>query len=264
MTLKTCAIAAVLLAVASACDPDPAPVSGERTLIPLRMEAPDATRELVYDESGRLSGLTMITRFPNGVEMKSLQSFRYNETGLLVESSTDTGWRIEYVWDGGHLLEAHEYVEGNWTQVHRFTYNDENQLTYSRTFQDIPEEGGLIPVASSKFMYDVDGNLIEHRMFYFTSFGAEEKLLTVLAFDDYDDRRNSEELFSFSPFNPVTRYSKNNPGVMTVTNGNGVVSSVNRYSYTYNEDDYAISKTATVTIAGQPDQQFQTTYTFGD
>lgn len=260
MTRSRIAPFALVASIFLACDPEPAPV--EANLIPLRMVALDGTRELEYDANGRLTGIWMISQLSNGGEMRSLQSLFYNDAGQLTNLTTDTGWKIEYTWENGRIVAADEIVMGQWSQVHRYTYNNLGQIVESKTFQYIEEEGGLIPVASGKHTYDNNGNLTALTLFYFTSFGAEEKLLTSITFGDYDNRHNSEDLFSFSPFNPLVKLRNNNPGTMTVANAKGIISSINRYTYTYNDEGYATAKTTVVSIANQADQLYETTYTF--
>jgi YD repeat-containing protein len=255
-------VSLVILAVA--CDNEensPAPIAPD--LVPLKMEELDGSRELIYNASGKIGGLAIVTRYANGSEMTSIQTLLYDTNGRLTESTTDTGYRMVYTYnDDGLITKTQEYVNGTWWQVHVYDYYDEGLLKQSITYQDIPEEGGVIPVAKDEYVYDTKGNVIIHRLYYYTSFGAEAKLLTMFTYGGYDDKINTEEYFDIHPFNPLVKIRKNNPGKMVVQNANGVTSIVETYQYEYNVQGFATQKTSFVTMYNGNTGSHTTKYTF--
>lgn len=255
-------IAFTLLAVA--CDNvenNPTPINQE--LVPLKMEDLDGSRELIYNASGKISGLSIVTRFSNGNEMTSIQTLFYDASGQLKESTTDTGYRMVYSYnDDDQISQTEEYLNDTWTQRHVYTYYDEGLLKESITYQNIPEEGGIIPVAKNEYMFDIKGNVSVHRLYHYTSFGAEVKLLTTFTYSNYDNKINTEEYFDIHPFNPLVKIRKNNPGKMVVQNANGVTSMVETYKYEYNIQGYATQKSSFVTMYNGNTGSYTTKYSF--
>jgi len=264
--MKKNLLLAIIVLLAASCDNEessPAPHIPE--LVPLKMEQLDGTRELVYDASGKITGLSIVTHFANGNEMTSVQTLIYNAAGQLTESTTDTGWRMVYTYnDQNQIIKTDEYVTGSWSQLHEYTYNDKGLLTQSITSQNIPEEGGLIPVAKDEYTYDQNGNVTLQLLYYYTSFGAEAKMLTKFTFSNYDDKVNTEEYFDVHPFNPFIKLRKNNPGKMIIQNANGITSSTETYQYKYNPRGYATEKTSFTTMYNGNTGSYTTTYIFKD
>src|SRR5687768_7104996 len=69
-------------------------------LIPIKMEDADGYRELIYDDNGKVSGVSIVTKFVDGTELKNVQTLVRDTNGKLIELTTDTGWRMVYVYDG--------------------------------------------------------------------------------------------------------------------------------------------------------------------
>ena len=227
------------------------------------MEQLDGSRELLYDASGKITGLSIVTHFSNGNEMISVQTLIYNAAGQLVESTTDTGWRMVYTYNDRNLIsKTDEYVNGSWSKLHEYFYNSQGLLTHDISFQDIPEEGGLIPVAKNEYTYNTDGNVIQQLLYYYTSFGAEAKLLTKFTYSGYDKKVATEEYFDMHPFNPFIRLKKNNPAKLIVQNAAGITSITETYQYKYNSDGYAIEKKTFTTMYNGNTGSYTTTYTF--
>jgi YD repeat-containing protein len=260
---KTLLLAVVALMAASCDNEESTPAPQIPELVPLKMEQLDGTRELIYDASGKITGLSIVTNFVNGSKMTSVQTLTYNAAGQLTESTTDTGWRMVYTYnDKNQIVKTDEYVNGTWSQLHEYTYNDKGLLIQSIKSQNIPEEGGLIPVAKDEYIYDQNGNVILQFLYYYTSFGIEAKMLTKFTFGDYDGKINTEEYFDMHPFNPFIKLRKNNPGKMIVQNANGIISSTEIYQYKYNTEGYATEKTSFTTMHNGNTGSYVTTYTF--
>ncbi|WP_276366715.1 RHS repeat domain-containing protein [Chryseolinea sp. H1M3-3] len=257
------AVAVVILAACDNEENNPTPTPQPSVLIPVKMEDVDGYRELVYDASGKISELAIVTKFVNGSEMKSVQTLIYDNSGKLTESTTDTGYRMTYSYDGvGRVSKTDEYVNGTWSQLHEYVYNDKGFLKESITYQNIPEEGGVIPVAKDTYTYDANGNVTFQTLYHYTPFGIEAKVTSTFTFSGYDNKINTEEYFDVHPFNPFVKFRKNNPGKMVVQNAHGTTSVVETYEYKYNEQGFATEKTSYVIMHNGNSGSYTTKYSF--
>lgn len=252
---------AMIAVIAQACNPGesiaPEP---EPTLLPHRLVQGDMSYEIAYDPQGKVSQITTSNTYPGGTLVHD-QFFLYDDSGVLVESTTTSGWRFVYTYASGRISETLEYVDGNLSQKHQFTYDTKGRVSQSVTYQDIPEEGGWIPVQKSTYTYDISGNLLENRLFYFGSNGTPEYLLTVNNFSEYDNKLNTEASFEIMAINPHFRPFTNNPGKLEIRNANGHLSVTETYTYTYNPKGFAESKTTTSVFNGTT-EVFSTAYFF--
>src|SRR5690349_21555611 len=142
-----------------ACGPDPDPTPVQSGLKPLKMTEAGVVRELVYDNNGRLSELIFTNESTSGQEWTSTTTYAYDAQGRISESTTDTGWRLVYFYTGQQITATDEYVTGVLSQQHHFTYDGLGRLQTKLTTQDIPEEGGVIPVSREDYQYDDRGNV---------------------------------------------------------------------------------------------------------
>jgi hypothetical protein len=251
----------ILTLVIAACNnEEPQPVV---KLIPDTFVEENFTKVFIHNDAGQLIQIKMISTFPNGDTMESVQDFIYNTNGQLAECTTDTGWRMVYFFEGDKIIRTDEYVSGVKSEYHTYSYNNKNQLIESISYQDIPEEGGEIPVAKDTYQYDDNDNLMVQQLYYYTAFGAEARLLTTFTFSEYDDKINSSDYFNASPFNPLMTFRKNNPGKMIIQNAKGIVGSTETYAYEYHADGYASKKTTKVIMLTNPDAgSYVSTYKF--
>lgn len=256
-TLTFAWLAAVLLSCGNeeTIVPQPTP-----TLLPHRLVQGDMALEIAYDPQGKLAQITTTNAYPGGTMVHD-QFFLYNDAGKLAEVTTSSGWRFVYAYTGGRIVETEEYVDGNLLQKHKFTYDGKGRVTQTITYQDLPEEGGWIPVQKSTYSYDPTGNLLENRLYYYGSGGAPEYLLTVNNFSQYDTRINTEAAFEVTVINPLMKPFVNNPGKLEIRNANGHLSVTETYTYTYNAEGYAYSKTTTSVFSGTT-EVFSTSYFF--
>lgn len=260
---KSYFLAVTVAASLAACnDDEPIRVDSPLTLIPKTFVEADLTKSLVYDDANRLVEIHFITKYPNGTTSTSVQTFVYNEEGKLAESTTDTGWRYVYTYDNHFIIRTDEYIQDTHSDYHLFKYDNKSRLIERVTYQDIPEEGGEIPVAKDTFTYDSQGNLEFQRLYYYTSYGLEAKLLTELAFSDYDDKVNSEEYFDVMGINPLIRLRKHNPSKMIVKNQQGNITSTETYAYTYHPKGYAVAKKARIVLYNGNEGSYEATYLF--
>ncbi len=263
--LLTAAFIGIILSSCSTDDPQPVtqnPPPGAPKLIPEVFKEADFSKQFVYNTSGQLAQIKMSSQLSNGGTMDSWQNFEYDLNGKLTQSTTDTGWRMEYTFSGDYIVRTDEFVNGTHSQFHIYSYDAKGRLAEKVTYQDIPEEGGIIPVSKDTYQYDERGNLTAQQLYYYTSFGAEAKLLTTMTFSNYDDKINSEDYFDASPFNPLVMFRKNNPGKLEVRNGQGVLSMSEVYTYEYHAKGYATTKTTVVTMYNGTTNSYQSTYRF--
>lgn len=262
--MKLLAFAVISAVALVACTPDPEftpPPVQTPALKALRMSEPGSARELVYDNNGRLTSLVMINDFPGG-EWRSTTEYVYDAQGRIAESTTDTGWRLVYFYSQGRIVATDEYVSGVLSQQHEYTYDAEGRVVRSITTQNWPEEGGIIPVARAEYQYDDRDNVIVKELYYYSTFGTTSHLLTRFVFSDYDDKINSDEYFDLVAFNPLLNIKKNNPGRMEVTNGHGVLTMTEVYTYEYHSRGYATKKTTHTTMHTGYEGEYSVDYEF--
>lgn len=229
-----------------ACDTDnPEPTSLD--LKPALFVEEDFRREYLYNDANQLSQIKLISTFANGGTMTSTQNFSYLPSGNIAEATSDTGFKFVYTYTGDKISRTDEYVYDTWSKYHAFTYDSRGRLTEQITYQNIPEEGGMIPTSKDTYQYDAQDNLSVLNLYYYTSYGAEAKLLTTFIASDYDTKMNTEDYFDVNVLNPYVRLRKNNPGKLITKNGQGNVVSTEVYAYQYHPQGYATSKTTTVT-----------------
>ena len=244
MKIKFLSAVPVLLIVLSCHDDAPAPVKS-RQLLPLRMELEDYTREFLYDDNHRISKIKTSSFFPGEVVLESTTGYFYDDEGQLEKVETDSGFRLDYTWEGGRIIRTDQYINDQPTEHYTFLYDEKGRLREYTTWQDIPEEGGLIPVQREVYLYDNRDNVTTQFLYYYDSGIKGHALLSSFEFADYDDHKDGEGLFDAYTINPGVVRRKNNPGKMVTRNRTGNAVMVDEYSYVYNADGYPIEKTTT-------------------
>ncbi|WP_141655437.1 hypothetical protein [Roseivirga seohaensis] len=251
------------LAFISSCSSDDSAVPDKR-LLPETYSELNYSRTLYFDSQYRLIRIYMVSKYSDESWGESTQIYFYNDEGVLTESHVDNGWRMVYTYDDDKIVRTDEYVYSRHNQIHTFEYNEEGKLSKSVTFQDIPEEGGVIPVSGDSYDYDSKGNLTEHRLYYYTPNEDEPQLITTFSYSGYDDRVNGENMFSINPFNPLIKLSENNPGQMLIKNNKGEVSSTNTYTYQYHKKGYPVKKITHIELYNGQVNDYVSTYKFKD
>ncbi len=246
------------LLVLAACADNP--VQPAKSLLPHKLVRNEVTSELFYNSDNQAIKLETTSVY-NGGTMVSTQYFTYDFSGKLIQLNTTSGWQFNYHYLNGRIASTEELVNAVLSQIHEFEYDNQGQLVQSITYQDIPEEGGVIPVARDTYAYDRNGNLTRSQRYYYSTGGTQSFLLTTHDFSQYDNKINPEPHFYFSPINPLARFFRNNPGRLEVRNGNGILSSTETYLYSYNSSGYAVTRT-TRSIGSGIDETYQTTYSF--
>jgi len=243
------------------CDthnPEPVTVN----LMPFLFEEEGFKKEFVHNSADQLIEIRFISTFANGSSMTSIQNFTYLSNGKLKETNSDTGFKFVYGYAGNKLTRTDEYVNGVWSRYHAFTYDDQGRLIETITYQDIPEEGGIIPTAKDTYQYDDGDNLNVTRLYYYTSYGAEAKLLTTFTASEYDNKMCTDDYFNVNVINPYAKLSVNNAGKLVTQNANGNITSTELYTYQYHPIGYATSKTTQVTWHHGGTGTYTSTYTF--
>lgn len=248
-----------LAVVLSACHPDETIAPQQPEALPHRLVQGNTSHEIAYTPDGLISQLTTTNVYPGGTLVHH-QYFLYND-GRLTESTTSSGWRFVYNYTTDRITETEEYLDGNLSQKHTFAYDGQGRVTQSITYQDLPEEGGWIPVQKSTYAYDPAGNVLENKLYYYGTGGAPEYLLTENTFSEYDTKLNAEAAFEIFSINPTFRPFVNNPGKLEVRNGNGHLSLTETYRYTYRADGFAETKTTTSVFGGNT-ETYATSYFF--
>ncbi|MFZ6000266.1 MAG: hypothetical protein ACOYW3_07125 [Bacteroidota bacterium] len=258
LLLSLCGIAWLSV---SSCDTDDPGSARELAIVPVRLQQADYAKELSFDNHGRLAKVIITSEMPDGTILESTQEFEFDgETPI--RCTTNYGFRMEYTYDGGVIVRTDEFLNGTFSQFHTFSYDDHGRVAEIISWQNIPEEGGLIPHNKGVYEYDETGNVLFQRLYYYNTDSKDHELLTVFEYSDYDSFINSEQLFNAFPFNPLFKFSKNNPGKMVVKNANGIVSTTDEHIYTYNARGYAIHKTTKSSFRNGESGTYETAYVF--
>ncbi|MEQ8363384.1 MAG: hypothetical protein RH948_10985 [Cyclobacteriaceae bacterium] len=251
-----------VVALFSCNDEQQSPISNGSDLIAISYTEAGFIKTLFHDDKGRLIQIHYLTTFSDDKTLESNHNFVYNTIDHLTESSTDTGFRLVYTYGGNKIIRTDEYLNGEKSDFHTFSYDERGRIIERITYQDIPEEGGEIPVSKETYQYDQNDNVILQTLYYYTSFGEEARLLSEFEFSNYDNKINSEEFFDIIGINPLINLRKNNPGLMILKNDKGNSTITEKYSYTYHEKGYPIRKVVDVTYYDGTTGSYEATYTF--
>ncbi len=238
------------------------PVTDGSDLVAISYSEAGFTKSLIYDDMGRLIRIHYLTTFSDNKTLESTHDFVYNDNDQLTESTTDGGLRMVYTYGSNKIIKTEEYLNGEKSDFHTFSYDPQGRMVERITYQDIPEEGGEIPTSKETIEYNSKGNVVLQRLYYYTSYGEESKLLTEFEFADYDDKINSEKFFDIIGINPFIKLRKNNPGKMVIKNNSGNISITENYQYYYHAKGYAIKKFVDVTHYDGTKGSYEASYTF--
>lgn len=237
-------IFALAILFVSCDDNDPQPVK-QTVILPLRMEQDDYQRELLFDDENRLSKVKSLSFMPGEVVLESTTEYLYGPEALIEKVLTDTGFRLEYIYESGRIVRTDQYINDVFTQYHTFSYDEKDRLREFVTWQDVPELGGLVPVAKEIYLYDSRDNLTNQFLYFYDSAIKGHQLLTAFEFSDYDDYPEAESLFNGYAYHPTAVFRRNNPGRMVTKNRFGNTVLIDQYSYAYNPRGYVTRKTTT-------------------
>jgi hypothetical protein len=232
----------------------------EVVLVPALLEEDGYKKEFIYNEDNQLSQIRMTSTFTGGGTLTSVQDFFYHTNGQIKEITSDTGFKFVYTYSGDQITRTDEYIYDSWTQHHEFTYDNTGKLTERTTYQNIPEEGGIIPTFREKYQYDENDNLAELNTYIFVA-GVETPQTTFIS-SNYNNVLNTEDKFDVNVFNPYITLHKTHPGTMITKNGSGNQVMTDTYTYQFNTAGYITKKTTETTLFNGNTGSYTTRYTF--
>jgi YD repeat-containing protein len=257
-------LATMVVVLSFACDTENNPQPDFPKIIPVRMEEPGFTQELIYDAAGKLIKIISVSKFVDGSTFESTKTFAYNPSGRLLESVTSNGWRTIYSYDNAdRVVQADEYENDVWEKRFVYAYNERGLLSERVTFQQKSAgETGIERVSKETYLYDSKDNVAVQKLFEYTESGTLENLLTIYTFSDYDEKLNTDAYFGMPPYYPSSVLKKRNPGKLVIQNSQGFTTSIETYSYQYNDVGYASEKTSRVTFYNGNTGSYVTKYSF--
>jgi hypothetical protein len=217
-------------------------------VLPEKMESTDSKVEFSYDPDNNVTAVTSSYYYPNDVVLVTNYAYTYTTEGNYKQCLVDNGYRFDYTYEDDKLVRTDEYIDDSFTQYHSFTYNAEGRVTEILTWQDIPEEGGWIPVSKSTYAYNGDSNVTQQKLYYYNSGTKEHHLQTSFNYNGYDSEVSVEGLFANLTANPAIKLSKNNPLKITTSNGNGIMSFTVDFTYSYDDLGYIVSRSIESTV----------------
>ncbi|HEY9046561.1 MAG TPA: hypothetical protein VIN08_11725 [Ohtaekwangia sp.] len=244
-------LCAIVLSCDSSHDAEP-----QVKLTPVSMKDADHKIDLTHASDGKLQFIRYTNYYPNDVVLTGIVEYIYGQDGRLEKTITDSGDGFVFHYEGDRIASTDEYIGDEIVEQHTFTYDDRGRLADWISWQDIPEEGGHIPVKKYTYRYDGNDNLTENKIYYYASGEHDFKLLSIITFSDYDTRPNAEDHFERHAFNPIVVLRKNNPGKLISTNAAGLGKSESIFSYSYDKFGYPSRK---VTTTLENDQQYTST-----
>lgn len=255
MSMKNTFLTLVTVALlAAACsDSDVSPNPAPESLLPVRVEEDNFTKEIFYDAQGRIDRILHKSIYPNQVELKTEFDFQYDASGKLARVQTGD-FLFEYTYDGNLISRTNEYIGDHLTQYHLFKYDGRGLVTEIATYQDIPEQGGWFRTTRGVFEYNASANMTRQTSYY--EEGGVEKMLYRFDYLSYDNKPSYKAVFDVVFFNPQMKYSMNNPKQMESRNRNGILSAIDYYSYEYNQTGYPV-KQFTTTYVPSTNESFE-------
>ncbi|MBT1695940.1 hypothetical protein KK083_03570 [Fulvivirgaceae bacterium PWU4] len=238
-------------------DKEVTPVS-DLTLIPVRLEEPGYTLELMYNDQRQLTHSKATGKMPDNDNIITVQEMFYDASGKLVKSTKNDEWRTEYYYEGDVLVRMDEFYKGARHLDYRFTYNDQGRILETATWK---ADG--MPYSKTLNTWDARGNLISERYYEFDNVNFLLQYLNE--YSGYDDKISVDRLFNLNIIGGhtagVTRLRhQHNPAKLEVRNADGLVSITEQYTYSYNEMGYPTERTATVTFRDGSSRSYTTRY----
>jgi hypothetical protein len=262
-TLRPLLFAALLGSVLLSCDSS-GDVIPDITMLPELRTFMDGTTEIEYDEAkSRITGVQYKNYYPNNVVLSSRIDYHYRVDGKLIRTERHNDKIVvtmNFIYDGGRIMRTDEVWDNVLIQYFTFSYDDRGLLKEYIQWQNIPEEGGNVPIVKNTFEYDQRGNLTGQKHYYGVK--NEFHLLSVFTFSDYDDKVATDNLFQHLYFNPSVRLSRNNPGITTSANAAGLGKVTGEFTYTYNEHGYVTKSSLVQTDSDGEKFTNEATYTF--
>lgn len=253
-------LSAVAVLAVSCSDADVAPAPSPESLLPVRVEESNFTKDIFYDAEGRIDRMVHTSFYPNDVRMELVYDFQYSTNGQLARIQAGD-FRFEYAYDGQYIARTNEYIGDHLTQYHLFTYDSRGLVTEIATYQNVPELGGWSRTSRGVYEYNAAKNMTRQTAYY--DEGGVEKMIYRFDYLLYDNKPSYKAVFDVVFFNPQMKYSINNPKQMESRNRNGILSAIDYYTYEYNQAGYPV-KQFTNTYVPSTNENFErnTSYTY--
>lgn len=233
-------------------DKDVSPVS-DLTLIPVRLEEPGYTLELMYNDQRQLTHSKATGKMPDNDNIITVQEMFYDASGKLVKSTKDNEWRTEYYYEGDLLVRMDEFYKGSLHLDYRFTYNDQDRLTETVTWK---ADG--VPYSKIVNTWDASGNLSTEQYYEYEQGSFQLKYTS--AYSGYDDKISVDQLFNANAAGRRKHLRPHNPARLEITFVEGIVAIREDYTYHYDEKGYPTERTATTTFRDGSSGSYVTRY----
>lgn len=240
------------------CDDKEVTPVNDLTLIPVRLEEPGYTLELMYNDQRQLTHSKATGKMPDNDNIITVQEMFYDASGKLVRSTKDNEWRTEYYYEGDVLVRMDEFLKESLHLDYRFTYDNLGRILETATWK---ADG--VPYSKIVNTWDTHGNLVSERYYEFDNVNFLLKYLNE--YSGYDDKISVDQLFNLNIIGGRTAGSvrlrrQHNPAKLEVKNADGLVSITEEYAYSYNETGYPTERTATVTFRDGSSRSYSSRY----
>lgn len=236
-----------------ACDDKEVTPANDLTLVPVRLEEPGYTLELMYNDQDQLVHSKATGSMPDNDPIITVQEMFYDASGKLVQSTKDDEWRSEYHYEGDVLVRMDEFYKGSLALDYRFTYNDLDLLAETVTWK---ADG--VPYSKTVNTWDASGNLLTEK--YYEYENSVFQLKYTNAYSGYDDKIGVDQLFNANATGRRQHLRQHNPARMEIMNVDGIVSITEEYTYRYDEKGYPTERTTTVTFRDGSSGSYGTKY----
>src|SRR5690349_12192715 len=111
--------------VLSSCgdDDDSQPVDAAKW-IPVRMEYPENSVELKFNDQDKVHNVIFRQEALNGVILESTTTFAYRADGKPASCTSGESFSYAYHYQGDRVDSTYEYIDDILVQIHTFSYND--------------------------------------------------------------------------------------------------------------------------------------------
>ncbi|MFC5408779.1 hypothetical protein ACFPMF_05640 [Larkinella bovis] len=233
----------------SPTDQNPDPVSVyQRTRITW---APSDYQEIRRDAAGvpvhytsqylYAMGTDQVRRTDYQLQYDSAQRLTRVDQSIQIGKNPATRLYTLYQYEGNQLTGSEEFSSAGYRLAsYSYQYSAPNQL------RQIEETHYNSQKQSRKtFQYDGQGNLTTLSIYWKSVQDATYKLETVTHFEQYDNQKNVENLFTLFPLLPGVQFRANNYQTKIVRAKDGTELSRETVRYLYNEQGYPTQKTVT-------------------
>jgi len=242
----------LMVVALAACndDPDTAPEPARQLRVQSVSYGDNSYRIFNYDDQNRLASITSGIVY-EGDSAEFIHKIVYDGDKIDRIEITDQAI-IDYIYEGDRIKETHEILHGALIATHLYTYQDNGRVTTWEVKRAHQEDDEPVPDAKYVYTYNNDGNLITKQDYVFD--GPGYRLLDTITYEDFDDKKNSDNLFLTDLYNPIYARFKNNPRTWRLVNATSGATAEEHFTFKYNAQGYVTRSI--------PDQGSGTTYRF--